>query len=193
MNLNKKLCEIQSSLVANKEAYNSFANFKYRSCESILESLKPYLKKYQVIINLSDDIVLIGDRYYIKSTASITDGEDTIESVAFAREELTKKGMDGSQVTGASSSYARKYALCGLFAIDDNKDADSMDNRVKEIPICSDDKFQENIIKWRKLITEFKGDKRQKAESIIAGLSNRTKFTEKQKKTIISYAQEDIK
>ena len=123
-----KLQEIQHKLKAPKGQYNSFGKYKYRSCEDILEAVKPILNEVGCTLTLSDEIVLIGDRYYIKATAKLT-GADTNEvTTAYAREDLDKKGMDGSQVTGTASSYARKYALNGLFCIDDTKDADTMDN-----------------------------------------------------------------
>lgn len=128
MTMHEKLIAIQSELKAPKEQYNSFGNYKYRNCEDILEAVKPLLKKQGLAIRLSDDIVMIGSRYYVQATAEITDGESSIKAVAFAREEESKKGMDGSQVTGAASSYARKYALNGLFAIDDTKDSDTTNN-----------------------------------------------------------------
>lgn len=122
----KNLLQIQSELKAPKGQYNSFGKYKYRSCEDILEAAKPICAKYGVILTLSDELVNIGERYYIKATAMLTDDEGNSESVtAYAREEETKKGMDGSQITGTASSYARKYALNGLFLIDDTKDADT--------------------------------------------------------------------
>lgn len=126
-NLYKKLAEIQKTLKAPKSQRNNFGNYDYRSCEDILEAVKPLLGDLSLLIN--DEVVQVGDRYYVKATASLTDGEDFVANQAFAREEETKKGMDGSQITGAASSYARKYALNGLFAIDDTKDADTKDNR----------------------------------------------------------------
>lgn len=124
---NKKLCSIQSELKAPKGQYNNFGKYKYRSCEDILESVKPLLKKYGCVLSFTDEVVLIGDRYYIKATAMLTDTETecAIGTVAFAREPDEKKGMDESQITGTASSYARKYALNGLFCIDDTKDADT--------------------------------------------------------------------
>jgi hypothetical protein len=120
-----KLLEIQHRLKAPKGQYNSFGKYKYRSCEDILEAVKPILYEVGCTLTLSDDVVLIGDRYYIKATAHLK-GEDTNEVVvAYAREENEKKGVDGSQITGTASSYARKYALNGLFCIDDTKDADT--------------------------------------------------------------------
>lgn len=127
MNVYEKLANVQSALKAPKGQYNAFGKYKYRSCEDIVESVKPLLKQNGLLLNLTDTIELIGERYYVKATAIIIDTADgtmvTVE--AYAREEETKKGMDGSQVTGASSSYARKYALNGIFAIDDTKDSDS--------------------------------------------------------------------
>lgn len=120
-----KLISIQSELKAPKGQYNSFGKYKYRSCEDILESVKPLLCKYQCALVISDDICMMGDRIYVKAIAKLISGSEQIESSAFAREEDTKKGMDSSQVTGAASSYARKYALNGLFCIDDTKDSDA--------------------------------------------------------------------
>ena len=127
MSINTKLQKIQAELKAPKNQYNSFGKYNYRNCEDILEALKPLCAKYNATIVLSDEIVMIGDRYYIKATAKLEDTEDAdfMYTTAYAREEAEKKGMDGSQVTGAASSYARKYALNGLFAIDDTKDSDA--------------------------------------------------------------------
>lgn len=126
----KELISIQQELKAPKGQYNSFGKYSYRSCEDILEAVKPLLGKYSCTLLLSDDIVFIEGRHYLKSTATIINSEDAKFDVsAFAREPLEKKGMDESQITGTASSYARKYALNGLFCIDDTKDADTMDNR----------------------------------------------------------------
>lgn len=121
----KKLIAIQSELKAPKGQYNSFGKYKYRSAEDILEAVKPICVKHEVLLTLTDSIELIGERYYIKATARVTDGKESVEATAYAREDLDKKGMDGSQITGTASSYARKYALNGLFCIDDTKDADT--------------------------------------------------------------------
>ena len=122
----EKLIYIQQNLKAPKSQFNSFGKYHYRSCEDILESLKPLLNEMGCVLTLSDELVNVGDRYYIKATADLIDKEQgRISNIAYAREEETKKGMDGSQVTGASSSYARKYALNGLFLIDDVKDSDT--------------------------------------------------------------------
>lgn len=126
------LAKIQAELKAPKGQYNSFGKYKYRSAEDILEAVKPICHKYGCTLVLTDDVVNIGDRYYVKATARLymndeISGTDTnyIEATAFAREDETKKGMDGSQITGTASSYARKYAMNGLFNIDDQKDADT--------------------------------------------------------------------
>lgn len=122
----KELIAIQSELKAPKGQYNSFGGYKYRSCEDILEAVKPILKAHECALNLCDDIVAVGDRYYVKATARITNAAGEVDTAtAFAREDLDKKGMDGPQITGTASSYARKYALNGLFCIDDTKDADT--------------------------------------------------------------------
>jgi hypothetical protein len=132
--INIKLMNIQQELKAPKGQYNSFGKYAYRSCEDILEGVKPLLKKEKVVLTISDELQYIGNRYYIKATATLidTESEATISNSAYAREEETKKGMDGSQITGASSSYARKYALNGLFGIDDNKDSDTTNIQSKE-------------------------------------------------------------
>jgi len=124
----KELIEIQTELKAPKGQYNSFGRYKYRSCEDILEGLKPLLKKYNCFIKLSDDIIQIGDRFYIKATAVIKSESGQEASTALAREPLTQKGMSDPQVTGSASSYARKFALSGLLALDDTTDTDSQDN-----------------------------------------------------------------
>ena len=124
-NIYEKLQAIQAALKAPKSQYNSFGKYKYRKAEDILEAVKPLLKEHGLALICTDDLVNIGDRYYIKATVTITDGEASIFTTAFAREEETKSGMDGSQITGASSSYARKYALNGLLCIDDTADSDT--------------------------------------------------------------------
>ncbi len=122
----KELIAIQSELKAPKSQFNRFGNYKYRKAEDILEAVKPLLFKQKCTLIITDDIVMVGNRIYVKATATIKNEKgDTETTTGFAREEDTKKGMDGSQITGASSSYARKYALNGLFAIDDNQDSDT--------------------------------------------------------------------
>lgn len=123
--LTKALVEVQFKLKAPKGQTNSFGHYQYRSCEDILEAVKPLLHEAGLTLTLSDDVVAVGNRIYVKSTATVTDGADAVSNTAFAREADSKKGMDDSQVTGTASSYARKYALNGLFCIDDTKDADT--------------------------------------------------------------------
>lgn len=120
------LAQIQSELKAPKGQRNTFGMYNYRSCEDILEAVKPLLTERGLVLLITDDIVQIGERYYVRATATIYDADGSyISNSALAREEAVKKGMDASQITGATSSYARKYALNGLFAIDDTKDADA--------------------------------------------------------------------
>ena len=122
----KELIAIQSELKAPKSQFNKFGGYKYRKAEDILEAVKPLLAKQKCTLIITDDVVLIGNRIYVKATATIKNENGECETTTgWAREEETKKGMDGSQITGASSSYARKYALNGLFAIDDNADSDT--------------------------------------------------------------------
>ncbi len=122
----KELISIQSELKAPKSQFNKFGGYKYRKAEDILEAVKPLLAKQKCTLIITDDVVLIGNRIYVKATATIKNEKGECETTTgWAREEETKKGMDGSQITGASSSYARKYALNGLFAIDDNADSDT--------------------------------------------------------------------
>ena len=122
----KELISIQSELKAPKTQVNRFGGYKYRKAEDILEAVKPLLAKQKCTLIITDDVVLIGNRIYVKATATIKNEKGECETTTgWAREEETKKGMDGSQITGASSSYARKYALNGLFAIDDNADSDT--------------------------------------------------------------------
>lgn len=127
MSIYKKLNEIQKTLNAPKSRFNAFGKYNYRSCEDILDGLKKHLGDTYAVL-LSDEVVEIGGRLYVRATATLTDGTESVSTTALARESETKKGMDDSQVTGSTSSYARKYALNGLFAIDDINDADTMDN-----------------------------------------------------------------
>lgn len=123
--INEKLVKIQHELKAPKDQHNGFGNYNYRSLENILESVKPLLAEAGLSIILSDDIAEVGGRVYVKATATISDGAESISNTAYAREDESKKGMSDPQITGACSSYARKYAVQGLFAIDDSKDPDT--------------------------------------------------------------------
>lgn len=123
-----ELVKIQNSLNAPKNQFNKFGNYKYRNCEDILESVKPLLKEFNCQIIIKDEIKKHGKRFYVKATATLISPSGEVSSSAYAREPYKKKGMDESQITGAASSYARKYALGGLLLVDDGKDADSQDN-----------------------------------------------------------------
>ena len=131
MNIHEKLAAVQSEMKAPKNLYNSFGKYSYRNAEGICEAFKPFGKKHGLSLVLSDDVVEIGGRVYVKAVATLHDTEspDTVSVSAFAREAETKKGMDDAQVTGATSSYARKYALNGLFLLDDTKDPDTDEYR----------------------------------------------------------------
>lgn len=135
MNIYEKLLNVQTELKTPKGQFNAFGKYKYRSCEDILEALKPVLNKYKLTFFINDEIVEVNNRNYVKATITIINIEkpdEQIQTSALAREEETKKGMDGSQITGASSSYARKYALNGMFMIDDTKDSDSTNTHGKD-------------------------------------------------------------
>lgn len=123
--ISDKLISIQTKLKSGKTEFNNFGKYTYRKLENILEDLKPLLLEEGLYVLLSDEIVMIGDRFYIKATATISDGVDKVETSSFARESLDKKGMDSSQITGSCSTYARKYALAGLLLLDDRDDADA--------------------------------------------------------------------
>lgn len=164
LNLNQKLLKIQTELKAPKTQFNKFGNFSYRSAEDILEAVKPLLNKYDVTLLLSDSIILISNRYYVQATAKLIDIENTqdiIEVTAYAREEEEKKGMDGSQITGASSSYARKYALNGLFLIDDTKDSDYTNTYNTEKPTKASNNEKKDIYKEQFEILKAKIEKKQ--------------------------------
>ena len=130
--MENKLAEIQAKVKAPKGQFNSFGKYNYRSAEDILEAVKQVVNPMGYSITISDTIINVGDRYYIKATATLSNGKETYTTDGYAREEESKKGMDGSQVTGASSSYARKYALNGLFALDDTKDSDATNTHGKD-------------------------------------------------------------
>ena len=156
MKIHEVLSKIQSELVAPKNNFNAFGKYNYRSCEDILEGLKKPLAKYGAAVVLEDDIRQVGNRIYIEATVKLLYNGEEITSRALAREAESKKGMDESQITGSASSYARKYALNGLFAIDDEKDADTRKPEENESNIS-----QREIDKFEKLIQE-KGKDREK-------------------------------
>ena len=144
-NITTILSTIQKNLKAPKNQFNKFGGYNYRSCEDILEALKPITADLGAAVTIEDEIVFIGNRFYVKATATLHFEAETLSVSAYAREAETKKGMDESQITGATSSYARKYALNGLFAIDDNKDADSTNTHGKdEKPSTAPSKANDN-------------------------------------------------
>lgn len=171
MSIYEKLAAVQRELKAPKGQFNSFGKYKYRSCEDILEALKPVLSKNGCAVVLSDSVEQVGDRFYICATATITDYEthEQVHNTAFAREDTDKKGMDGSQITGTASSYARKYALNGLFLIDDTKDADTdayheqtTGEKHKEEPKITAATAKANDVK--RLLVKVTGDKQVAAQ-----------------------------
>jgi len=167
-NVYMKLVEVQSKLKAPKSQFNKFGNYAYRNCEDILEALKPLLNEVKAIINISDDVVLVGDRYYIKATVKFICAEsgEIIEASAMAREEENKKGMDSSQLTGSTSSYARKYALNGLFAIDDTKDSDTTNTHNKEAGKASNNEIISEA-QVKRLFVLAKGKDTDKVKGIV--------------------------
>lgn len=146
----EKILKIQQELKAPKNQKNSFGNYNYRSCEDILEAVKPILKENECILTIQDELVQIGERYYIKATATLTDikSGEHYDNSAYARESADKKGMDESQITGATSSYARKYALNGLFLIDDTKDADTDEYQKQTKKEIKEKSYREQLIEY---------------------------------------------
>jgi len=181
-NLIQTLNRIQKELKAPKSQVNNFGKYKYRSCEDILEAVKPLLG--DKALTLRDEIVLIGDRHYVKATAGLSDGEKNIEVSAFARESLDKKGMDLAQITGATSSYARKYALNGLFCIDDTKDADTVNNQEigsdkAAAPVKQVAKVDEGMQVFIGAVSRAKDKKI--LDGYVKKMAGSTKFTKEQK------------
>jgi len=176
--VNKLLSKIQRELKAPKSNFNSFGKYSYRSCEDILEAVKPLLGG--AALTLSDEMVEVGGRVYVKATATLIAGE-TISVTAFAREPDSRKGMDLSQITGTASSYARKYALNGLFCIDDTKDADTMNNsQTTTNAVMDDEAFHKNLPTYTKMIKS--GAK--SASELINFLSSKKELTPGQCETL---------
>ena len=171
--------DIQAELKAPKGQFNSFGKYKYRSCEDIVEAAKPVLFKHGCHINLSDDMVQVGDRIYVKAVATVFKGDVVIgTSTAFARESFDKKGMDDSQITGTASSYARKYALNGLFAIDDTKDADTDEHKAVSPPTPAQVKAvasASNLDELRALYKAMSKDERDACDAIVKDAQARLK------------------
>ena len=180
----EKLLLLQQELNVPKKQYNKHGNFKYRSCEDILTAVKPLLAKHQLFLKIMDELVFSGDRYYIRAVAEITDGENRVRAAGYAREPASRKGMSEDQITGSSSSYARKYALNALFLIDDTKDADTRGSQEKEKDtrkvLTPADK-----INWNKAIVTYK--KYNNFDRIEEFFSIATKH----KNMIISMAKEE--
>lgn len=189
MSIYEKLLNIQSELKAPKSQINKFGGYNYRNCEDILEAVKPICKKHNAVVYLSDKLVLIGERYYIEATATLVDVEtsETAIVTAYAREEESKKGMDGSQITGASSSYARKYALNGLFDIDDTKDSDTT-NQGNAHPKGEQPINWENHIKIYAEVLASKSD--STAEVWIAEAKKKRKTAKEQAELLLKWCKQ---
>lgn len=177
MTIYEKLLNIQTELKAPKSQKNDFGNYNYRSCEDILEAVKPFLKKEKCVLVINDEVQKIENRYYLKAVVNLIDVEngESITASAFAREEETKKKMDGSQITGASSSYARKYALNGLFAIDDTKDSDATNHDNNKANNCSQQSLAKQQIGE---ILKVKGIGFDKVTEVIKTKFKKQKFDE---------------
>ena len=192
MEIKQAFALIQKELKADKNQFNSFGNYKYRSCEDILKALKPLLDKTGTILILNDEVVNIGSRYYVKALATLqsVDKETSICSTAYAREEEVKKGMDGSQITGASSSYARKYALNGLFGIDDTKDSDKTNKGLSGASRPLKTPSTSNFDKAKSVI-EKTNDKMTLEES-ISKIVTSDKYTDEQKEELVQMIENKI-
>ena len=188
----QKLTIIQSQLKAPKSQYNSFGKYNYRNCEDILESLKPILQEVEAVVLLSDEIIQVGDRFYVKAIAEIRDDNGSIFVTAYAREDDSKKGMDAAQVTGSTSSYARKYALNGLFAIDDTKDSDTTNQPEKK-------QKENNVPPQQTHLSPQEKPQKQESNYPAQAASNQDKASDSQLKAIFAISkknnvsEEDIK
>ncbi len=159
------LAKIQAAIKAPKVQFNNFGKYKYRSCEDIVEAVKPVINPMGFHLTLSDEIINIGNRFYVKATATICNGDEKYSATGHAREEESKKGMDGAQVTGSASSYARKYALNGLFAIDDTKDADSTNKH--DTDVFNDVPEPQELMELRKLVYNSTLDDQGREKALI--------------------------
>lgn len=183
LNLVQKLLEIQKKLKAPKNQRNSFGNYNYRSCEDILEAVKPLNAAAGILLTISDDIELVDGRHYVKATCKVTDGKDEIIVTASAREADNKKGMDTAQVTGATSSYARKYALNGLYLIDDTKDVDTEEYEMQQNTSANNQQssFKHNnfamnrneVVERLRKVAEIKGIPYEKGKQKVIELVNK--------------------
>ena len=181
MGINEKLLEIQTELKAPKSQYNSFGKYKYRNCEDILEALKPLLAKVKAAVVITDEIVNIAQRFYVKATVRLinVENEEVIETSAYAREPENKKGLDESQITGSTSSYARKYALNAMFAIDDTKDSDyAPDSNSKPlIKEKNNNVSRETLLKINKSIDKYANLANKTSEEVLAVMCDRYHIT----------------
>jgi len=185
MNIYEKLLKAQVELKAPKGQYNSFGKYKYRSCEDILEALKPVLDKFKLTLFIKDDVIEVNTRNYVKATivlVNIEKPDEIIETSALAREEETKKGMDGSQITGTSSSYARKYALNGLFMIDDTKDNDNSSAKIERANRAEAERQEE-----KQKVQEFLNSRAGMIETLNENLSS-----DKLKRMLTAYKVEEL-
>lgn len=187
MNIREKLMKIQVELKAPKNLYNSFGKYKYRNAEGIQEAVKPFLDKYGVYLTLSDDVIELGGNTYVKSYARITDCEtgEYIESTGYARESDDKKGMDSAQITGSTSSYARKYALNGLLLLDDTKDVDTEEYQ-KEAKKSSPKSQQKTS---RQLLKEFCLNNKIDPKPIVQACNLKDDSTEEEWADALDYAK----
>jgi len=192
MKLYEKLSIIQSELNVPKGRYNKFSDFNYRSCEDIVEAAKPICQKNKLVLTLSDQIELMGERVYITAIATLTDIEDNEQIVckASAKEAIVQKGMSDAQISGATSSYARKYALNGLFAIDDEKDADAQPPK-KEEPFVMTDKITESdrLILMKQLSKHENAKENIQSFLDINGLKSTKDLTNKQVPVLVKYVE----
>ncbi len=179
------LAKIQGQIKAPKGQFNAFGKYKYRSCEDIVEAVKPVLAEHGFYLILTDDVVMIGQRFYFKAVATISDGTVSFSAVGWAREEEVKKGMDGSQVSGASSSYARKYALNGLFAIDDTQDSDAT-NKGDKVEAKQDIKNVKPVFDETHKHFQAAIDKINTGEGTLAGLESKFQISDETRALIIS-------
>lgn len=171
------LAKLQSLIKAPKGQFNSFGKYKYRSCEDIVEAVKPIINKAGYHLTLSDEVVEAGGRVYIKATATLSNGTNTYQSTSFAREEETKKGMDAAQITGSASSYARKYALNGLFAIDDTKDSDATNkHEIEDAPSES----EKHLLRKLVFSSTLNEDGKEAALTSIEACTDYTKYQQLQ-------------
>ncbi|MDR9419477.1 ERF family protein [Gracilimonas sp.] len=185
LTFNQKIIAIQSELKAPKNQFNNFGKYKYRSCEDILEGVKPLLSEYGLLQRISDDIVQVRDRYYIKAIVTVLDGKNEMQVSAFAREPENKKGMDHSQITGTASSYARKYALNGMWLIDDTKDADTDEHEKQKTKKKSKPVLNDESEKWEKAVHSV-----AKGESNIEAIQKHYTLSEKDKEKLVAEAME---